>query len=287
MSTTCIVKSFYRESLDFHTLCNYQVLRAGHIVSGSDYRISRHSLAGHEFIYCLRGAGWIEFSGGKHYVHQNQLAWLPLKGAHTHYPDAGQPWEIYWLRIDGGKLDNLVDFLQVSKQPAFLLEERDSIISLFHAFFAEMAEHSFLSDVRCDELVSRLLGILTRVRSEVNKMTQDPVRHKGLVNLIHEIQSHYAEEWDIDRIAAECNVSKSQLFRLFHSTFGLSPLKWLKSYRLSQARRLLVDSDHSVSEVAYGIGYKDPLHFSRDFKRAVGTNPSQFRIMERQQGYEL
>lgn len=282
---TNILKSYYRESIDFYPLCNYRVLRAGHIATSSNYKISRRFVVGHEFIFCLRGAGWVEFNSRRHYVHQNQLVWLPVKGAHTHYPDVKRPWEIYWIRVDGGKLDNLVDFLQVSKHPVFLIDDADSMLSLYDSIFTEMNVHSFVSDIQCDELVTKLLGVLTRVRSDTDSMTQDPVKHRGLINLLRQMQSHYADEWTIEKIAAECNVSKSQLFRLFRTTFDQSPAQWLKSYRLSQSRRMLVDTDSSIAEIAFEIGYKDPLHFSRDFKKSVGVSPSQFRKNESQEAY--
>lgn len=78
-----------------------------------------------------------------------------------------------------------------------------------------------------------------------------------------------------------CQVSKSQLFRLFQTTFNQSPWKWLKNYRLSQARRLLVETDESITRIAGQVGYNDPLHFSRDFHRAVGVAPTAFRRREK------
>lgn len=77
-----------------------------------------------------------------------------------------------------------------------------------------------------------------------------------------------------------CQVSKPQLFRLFQATFNQSPLKWLKNYRLSQARRLLVETNDSISRIAALVGYNDPLHFSRDFHRVSGFSPSEFRRKE-------
>ena len=79
-----------------------------------------------------------------------------------------------------------------------------------------------------------------------------------------------------------CQVSKSQLFRLFQETFNQSPLRWLKNYRLSQARRLLVETDATIGNIASQVGYHDQLHFSREFHRAVGVSPSEFRRREKQ-----
>lgn len=114
-------------------------------------------------------------------------------------------------------------------------------------------------------------------------MAKSPViMHRGLGRLIYQIHSHYSDDWDIEKFMHYCQVSKSQLFRLFNSTFNQSPLRWLKNYRLAQARRLLVETDESISHIAWQIGYNDPLHFSRDFHCATGMSPSKFRQCERE-----
>lgn len=108
--------------------------------------------------------------------------------------------------------------------------------------------------------------------------------HRGLGKLLYQIHSNYNDEWDIEKFMHYCQVSKSQLFRLFQATFNQSPLKWLKNYRLFQARRLLVETQESISRIAVQVGYNDPLHFSRDFHRAVGLSPSAFRKQEQLEG---
>ena len=76
-------------------------------------------------------------------------------------------------------------------------------------------------------------------------------------------------------------VSKSHLFRLFRLVYGQTPHNWLRGYRLSQAKRLLVETNKSIGGIALAVGYEDPLHFSRDFKRNVGVPPRRFRALER------
>ncbi|MGF1760087.1 AraC family transcriptional regulator [Photobacterium sagamiensis] len=281
MPKTKTIKSFYRESLDFSALCSHRVLRAGHLVTDIDHRINRRSVVGHEFIYCINGAGWVDFRGKRHYIHKGQLVWLPVSETHFHCPDSKRPWEIYWFRVDGGKLNNIVDFLQVPQQPTFLIDDTDHVCQIFESIFEQMQSHTLLSDISCDKLISELLVMLLEIRSEPDKITQDPVKHRGLTSLIYAIHSHYSEDWDIARFAEYCQVGKSQVFRLFKSTFNQSPQKWLKNYRLTQARRMLVESEQSISEIAYQVGYKDPLHFSKDFRRTVGISPSLFRENER------
>jgi len=70
-------------------------------------------------------------------------------------------------------------------------------------------------------------------------------------------------------------VSLRQLQRYFKEDFGCSPSEWLAEKRVVDARALLMEAE-SVKEVAYQVGFKQPSHFCREFKRWFGTTPSEF-----------
>ncbi len=276
-----IISSRYRESDDFSTLMNYRVLRGGHLIAFPDFYVQRHSVAGHELLFCLRGKGYIKLEGKEYAVKANQLAWIPVQLPHEHFPDKEDPWEILWIRIDGGKLNNIMNILDTINKPIFQFEQPEKVTEIYHHIFSTMQGHTLLADARCDTLCAQMIYILMENRSfEVAK--SPVIMHRGLGRLIYQIHSHYSNDWDIEKFMHYCQVSKSQLFRLFNSTFNQSPLRWLKNYRLAQARRLLVETEESISHIAWQIGYNDPLHFSRDFHVATGMSPSKFRQQERE-----
>jgi AraC-like DNA-binding protein len=81
------------------------------------------------------------------------------------------------------------------------------------------------------------------------------------------------------QIAAAHYISVRQLHQLF-STEGMSVSSWIRTRRLEQCRRMLVDPVHagrSVSEIGARWGLPDAPHFSRVFKTAYGVAPRQFR----------
>ncbi|MFA9593857.1 AraC family transcriptional regulator [Citrobacter telavivensis] len=277
---TQVIENWYRESEDFSTLVNYRVLRAGHILTGANFHIQRQSVVGHELIFCLKGKGVICLENKKYEVKEGSLVWLPVRFPHEHFPDSADPWEILWLRIDGSKMDNIMNFLNVLHQPVFEFESPAEITDIYHQLFCLMKSHTLVADAHCDLLCSKLIYTLLESRSHENE-SSPVITHRGLGRLIYQIHSHYNDEWDIDKFMLYCQVSKSQLFRLFQETFNQSPLRWLKNYRLSQARRLLVETDATIGSIASQVGYHDQLHFSREFHRAVGVSPSEFRRREK------
>lgn len=278
---TQIVANWYRESDEFSTLMNYRILRAGHIRTAENFHVRRQSVAGHELIFCLNGSGFIRMENKLHQVTKGHLAWLPVRWPHEHFPAKRDPWEILWLRIDGAKLNNIMQLLNVSQQPVFALSEPEKMTGLYQQIFQLMHSHTLMADAHCDVLCAQLIFSLLENRS-AEATTSAVIAHRGLGRLIYQIHSHYHDDWDIDKFMQYCQVSKSQLFRLFQQAFNQSPLKWLKNYRLSQARRLLVETGESISSIAGQVGYHDPLHFSRDFHRAAGVSPSEFRRREQQ-----
>ena len=83
-------------------------------------------------------------------------------------------------------------------------------------------------------------------------------------------------------IARQLGVSVSGLHSQFKAVTGMSPLQFQKQLRLQEARRLLLAGEVDVARAGYRVGYDDPSHFSREYKRLFGEPP--LRDLERLQG---
>jgi len=81
-------------------------------------------------------------------------------------------------------------------------------------------------------------------------------------------------EWSVNRLAKLCKVSVRGLELHFFAKFGRTPKKWLVKQRLKQGAKLMHD-DLLVKEVSSQLAYKQPNHFSRDFKKHYGHCPTQ------------
>jgi AraC-like DNA-binding protein len=56
-----------------------------------------------------------------------------------------------------------------------------------------------------------------------------------------------------------------------------SPLELIHLYVVSEAKKMLVEDNHSISEIAYQLGFENPPYFSRLFKKEVGMSPKEFK----------
>lgn len=84
-------------------------------------------------------------------------------------------------------------------------------------------------------------------------------------------------ELDLDELAQEATLSKHHFARLFRQTFGYSPHRYLARRRIGLAQELLRTTTRTVGDIALSVGYETPAAFAREFRKATGLNPSQFR----------
>ncbi len=82
-------------------------------------------------------------------------------------------------------------------------------------------------------------------------------------------------ELSIETLADTMNCSKSSLIRKVKGLTGITPMAFLRTYRLNTAYKLLADHNLTVSEASYKTGFSDPNYFATSFKKYFGKNPSQ------------
>ncbi|PKH25359.1 AraC family transcriptional regulator [Enterobacterales bacterium CwR94] len=105
-----------------------------------------------------------------------------------------------------------------------------------------------------------------------------------IARALRRIEQHFAENISVDQLAAEVNMSVSAFHHNFKSVTSTSPLQYLKSYRLHQARMLMAQEGIRASTAALRVGYESASQFSREFKRYFGITPGEEISRLRQAG---
>ncbi len=137
---------------------------------------------------------------------------------------------------------------------------------LLHEFHLRQSNWKLISK----ELFDLLMVYLERWRSDARS---HPMVERLKAALIENLQD---PAFDVAAAIAELPISADHLRKLFLASTARTPLRYLTSLRLEQARRLLAMGGYSVKEIAVRSGFSDPLYFSRLFKRSLGVSPSEF-----------
>jgi AraC-like DNA-binding protein len=91
------------------------------------------------------------------------------------------------------------------------------------------------------------------------------------------IEDRYPERVSLKDVASSVSLSPAYLTTIVRRKTGRTVQEWIAERRMAQARRLLVESDLTVEEVARRVGYADPVYFARSFRRTHGTTPLRWR----------
>ena len=85
------------------------------------------------------------------------------------------------------------------------------------------------------------------------------------------------EELNLASIAAQSGVTPQHLITVFKKHFGTTPSRYLWQLRASSARKLLIHSQLSQSQIAFKCGFKSQPHFSRTIRKMFGMTPAELR----------
>ncbi|MCR5487913.1 MAG: PocR ligand-binding domain-containing protein [Lachnospiraceae bacterium] len=91
--------------------------------------------------------------------------------------------------------------------------------------------------------------------------------------------SHLSEDLSVDRLTEEFNISKNKLYDSVSKTMGVGIAKHIKNLRLEEAKRLLVETDMTIVQIAYQVGFTDYNYFCRVFKKEIGIPAGKYRSM--------
>ena len=125
------------------------------------------------------------------------------------------------------------------------------------------------------ETLGHIEAALTRQHT-LGKATQQIVRQAMAC-----IHTRYTESLSREDIAGHIGISADYLTDCFRQELGITPMIYLRRYRIRQARELLETSDLSIMQIALDVGFSESAHFTRTFQREVGMTPRAYRIEKR------
>jgi AraC family transcriptional regulator len=127
-----------------------------------------------------------------------------------------------------------------------------------------------------DALVVHFLRRYAAAQSSLREVTGGLTPFKLRRTLAY-IQEHLEHELSLATLATVAQTSPSHFARLFKQATGRTPHQYVLWCRMEQAKRLLVETDVPLIEIAYQIGCTDQSHFTALFRQHVATTPKAYR----------
>lgn len=143
-----------------------------------------------------------------------------------------------------------------------------------------------LLDALGDEEKARILGPMAMrevyyylLQGEAGGMLREFVQQDRnsfrIANVLNYIQTNYQHAMSVESLAERARMSVSAFHEHFKAVTDTSPQQYIKSIRLDEGHRRIVELRRDVGETAFEVGYSSPSQFSREFKRLFGIPPSK------------
>lgn len=229
-------------------------------------------------IYTLHGSGEYRHAGGvfrskphditlyrrgtpQDYRLTSERRW-DLLYAHFLPPSGWLPW-LHWPELSAG-------FMRIEVAPASLRKH------LPHRL-VEMIRLRGGSEPRREALALNALEEVLLWCDSINPARAEPQIDPRVRLAMDYLSVHCHEPYGEATLGREAGLSGSRLRHLFRAQTGLSPRAFQEEKRMDRARLLLAQSNQSIAEISWELGFENPFYFSLRFKKHSGQSPREFR----------
>lgn len=253
------------------------VTYSGHQKCEADHRWGKGVREQYILHLIVSGKGFYVTPQGKFSLSAGDIFLIRPYTEIEYYADEKDPWEYYWVNFKGEDSEYILRKTDLTPQLPVMHGCTQEIFRAMEDIAANPASST------CDniELTGRLYILLSLlVKSSTGAELSSPKaeeKRRRLRSARDYIEINYPLPISVEDIAAAAGVSRAALFRLFKAELNTAPADYLIAYRIAQAKKLLSETDISITAVARSVGYEDNLYFSRAFKRLTGVSPSDYR----------
>lgn len=144
-------------------------------------------------------------------------------------------------------------------------------------------EEYYQEHVNYEIIVYLLKALLATVEAERKKRIHlnDTTANSKLIsfnNFLKILEENYKRSEEVDFYANKMNTSSRNLNLICKTIFGKSVSEIIETRKLIEAKQLLLNSEKTISEIGFEIGYKEKAYFTRVFHKKTGYTPSDFRL---------
>lgn len=260
---SCNPSVFAKENL-------FYVELAGKYTNKSDYKIERAYYNSLLLIYIEKGSLTVEISGNTVVVEAGEFVFIDCRTPHCYYSKSDISFQ--WVHLQGNAVFPYSDLLKARFGAPTVLKSSSIILQEFKIIMGYLRGENSLDHTLSVAIHVLLATVSEKVSAQTRSTEQALTVAEGY------LRQNFSQQISIIEVAEKVDMSVYYFTRQFHKQFGISPYEYLIMQRISNAKRLLLNSQMSTKQIAELCGYNNSSTFIAAFKTRVGATPSQFRI---------
>lgn len=230
-----------------------------------------HSHSFFSFVWFTHGSGFYVVDSEEYEIKPQRVFYVAPKQIHNwSFYDDSQGYIIFIDQLAG---------LDINLSYSFPYIDIDDIDVSPHLSILENVNNELLyKDDASEENIKAGLLYYSRLLSRIAQKKQIKTHQNNALieQLKGLILSDYSKLHTIDYYADRLNVREEKLNETCKKILGISAKQYLLNLKITEAKRLLIYSDHNINEITFQIGFEDSSYFARIFKKKTGFSPSFF-----------
>ena len=242
-------------------------------------RLVAHGHEGYELLYYIEGSVRIRLNNRWFSAGPGDLVIFHPRVVHREYEEPGINRKIC-LRFKSAQVAQAVSFPPHTRHnPVVNLPWKDRFQNIFEQIVLEHKGVDKWSKSLISTYMAQFLVLLWRALKHGRKGAGNPARdhHQRVGQVIDTIHRNVTGELSLASLAATACMSQSHFAHVFKQIIGQPPRQYIIQSRIEKARELLGTTSHSARTIGRMLGWSDPVHFNRIFKKECGLTPGEYR----------
>lgn len=224
-------------------------------------------------IYLLEGAGFLKIDEEVYPLEVGQCFFQPAGVGYSYWSEGGKPWKYMWLLLDGPLFDEILPKTGFSARVPITTctdEQRELLEAILSKRYSYHGSEYYDT---LGQAVRLMASFIATFPSEEQLVVDSST--KSILNFIG--ANLHRGDLSVELLTQVTGLGRTQLYEKFKHRQLPSPAHYIRSLRITKAKHLLRSTELPVAQVAFAVGFEDPLYFSRVFSKLVEKSPTEYR----------
>ncbi len=269
--------NLFGETRDVPDVIHCETIAARSVLHDWELEPHRHARL-HQVLLLAGGGGQVTIEGQRHRLRPMHLINVPTGQVHGFSFTPG---------TDGWVVTFVAEFLDQVLVPseglarvlgkAAVLRGTAEMRKVATGIFAEFGARHYARAHVLLSLSGMLLCLVARALAAKQGQSVSPPGADLVRRFEDLLDAHFLEHWPVARYADALKITPTHLTRVVRETYGCPATHMIRDRMVREARRHLVYTNLSISQIAYALRFDDPAYFTRTFSQATGQSPRAFR----------
>ena len=251
------------------------VVCGGYEKCAPDFKINRNNYPYYFVKYTLKGKGTLAINNQVLPLKSGTLTGFEPGTAHYYTADPTDPMEHIFITFVGRYADKLFHKSALSKRHFIETSDPEAIASLCHKILdVGFQKPAFSQEICCNYLCILLLEYASDLSCLASNMS---ISMKTFRRCKQYIDKNFSTILSPNHVAEQCDLDVRYLAFLFKKYGNNTPSQYITQLKMNKAVNLLLTTDLKIKDIADYVGFYDPYHFSKIFKKKYGRSPQKYR----------